>query len=294
MSKTLIQRIATALLPVILAACATTGSAQLTGVEERGARLAKAEAMFAERCKKAGVFIHRTAENVLQELMHIKTHFNVKAVQFRDPTFTLKKDRTLEICEGIIRNRLHIEWGCETRVDCLDEQLIEKMTEAGLKGVNIGIESSDPQVIRNAKRGWIDPDHIRKMVRLMSANGIRVSGFFIIGLPGESRETVQRTIDFAVELPLSYAEFKIATPFPGTPLFEMAKANKWIEEVKLEDYTSYTPSMRIPGDLDPDFLKQTANGAYRSFYMRPRKIFGEIFSDSFISGMTGALIGNSH
>ncbi len=236
----------------------------------------------------------RSAQNVLDELVYIKSHFNVKAVQFRDPTFTLKKDRTVEICDGMIANHLNLEWGCETRVDCLDEALIEKMAEAGLRGVNIGIESSDPQVIRNAKRGWIDPNHIRKMVKRMSELGIRVSGFFIIGLPGENRDTVRQTIDFAVELPLSYAEFKIATPFPGTPLFEMAKANKWIEEVNLEQYTSYTPSMKIPGDLDPDFLKHTANTAYRSFYMRPRKIFGEIFSDSFISGMTGALIGNHH
>lgn len=237
---------------------------------------------------------HRSAQNVIDELVYVKKHFGVRAVQFRDPTFTLKKERTVQICDGMIQNHLNLEWGCETRVDCLDEALIEKMAEAGLRGVNIGVESSDPQVIRNAKRGWIDPNHIRKMVRKMSDLGIRVSGFFIIGLPGESRKTVQQTIDFAVELPLSYAEFKIATPFPGTPLFEMAKANKWIEEVDLEKYTSYTPSMKISDELDPEYLKETANNAYRHFYMRPGKILGEVFSDSFVSGLRGAIIGNAH
>lgn len=137
----------------------------------------------------------RSAQNVIDELVHIKERYGIRAVQFRDPTFTLKKDRTKEICEGMIKNKLGFEWGCETRVDCLDEPLVQKMAEAGLKGVNIGIESSDPNVVRNVKRGWIDPNHIEKMVKCMNGLGIRVSGFFVMGLPGENRETIQKTLD---------------------------------------------------------------------------------------------------
>lgn len=224
----------------------------------------------------------RSPKNVVEELIYLKEKFGVHAVQFRDPTFTLKKDRTLEICNGIIKNQLNIEWGCETRVDCLDEPLIEKMVEAGLKGVNIGIESSDREVVRNVKRGWIDPKHIQRMVKFMHKAGVRISGFFIIGLPGETRKTIDNTLSFALDIPLSYAEFKIATPFPGTPLFELAKQNKWIEDVKVEDYTSYNPTMKISNELDSDYLKKVANSAYRSFYMRPKKIINEVFSDSFL------------
>ena len=227
----------------------------------------------------------RSAQNVLDELLYLKEKFNIRSVQFRDPTFTLKKDRTLEICKGMVENKLDLEWGCETRLDCLDESLIEKMAEAGCKGVNVGIESSSPDVIKNVKRGWIDPNHIQKMVERMIQNKIRVSGFFIIGLPGENRKSVEDTLKFAVQIPLSYAEFKIATPFPGTPLFEMAKKNGWINEVKVEEYTSYTPSMRMSEELDPLYLKEAANRAYFSFYMRPQKIFREIFSTSFLQGL---------
>lgn len=233
---------------------------------------------------------YRSVGNVLEELVRAKEKYGAKAVQFRDPTFTLKKDRTAEICDGIIQKKLGLEWGCETRVDCLDEALVDKMVAAGCRGVNIGIESSDPNVIRNVKRGWIDPNHIRKMVRHMHANGIRVSGFFIIGLPGENRETVQNTIALAKELPLSYVEFKTATPFPGTPLFDLAQKEGWISDIKVEQYTSYMPSMRISPEMSPEFLQGATGRAYREFYARPGKICQEVFSPGFLSGLTKILV----
>ena len=116
----------------------------------------------------------------------------------------------------------------------------------------------------------------------MLKRGIRVSGFFIFGLPGESRKTVKNTMDFISNLPLTYADFKVATPFPGTPLFEMAKEKEWIKEMKIEHYTSTTPSMQINKEIDSEFLEESTNQAYRSFYMRPEKIITELFSDSFI------------
>jgi radical SAM superfamily enzyme YgiQ (UPF0313 family) len=232
----------------------------------------------------------RSPQNVVDELLHLKKNYRVKAIQFRDPTFTLRKDRVIEICDGIIQNNLKIEWGCETRPDCLDDELIAKMVKAGMKGVNLGIESSDPDIIRNLKRGWIDPDHIRRIVSQLVSHGVRVSGFFILGLPGENRRTIERTLQFAAELPLSYAEFKIATPFPGTPLFEMAKANRWIEDVRIEDFTSYIPTMRISQELDSEYLKTTSNRAYKSFYMRPKKIMKELVSESFISNLSGVML----
>jgi radical SAM superfamily enzyme YgiQ (UPF0313 family) len=232
----------------------------------------------------------RSAENVIDELRLLKEKYNVRAVQFRDPTFTIRKDRTHQICDGMIEHKLNLEWGCETRVDCLSEELIDKMVAAGLKGVNIGVESTDPDVIRNAKRGWIDPQRIEKTVRYMADNGIRVSGFFILGLPGESPRTVEETLKFAARLPLSYAEFKIATPFPGTPLYEMAKQNKWIDELPhLEQYTSYTPSMRISEELNPDYLKEASNRAYKAFYSKPKRIINEISSPSFIFNLVSLM-----
>jgi radical SAM superfamily enzyme YgiQ (UPF0313 family) len=124
----------------------------------------------------------------------------------------------------------------------------------------------------------------------MANKGIRVSGFFVLGLPGDTRKTIKNTVDFAFELPLSYAEFKVATPFPGTPLFEMAERNKWIKEINIEQYTSYTPSMRISDELDLDYLAGIASRAYRNFYTQPRKIVKELFSPSFCLGIVSLFL----
>ena len=112
--------------------------------------------------------------------------------------------------------------------------------------------------------------------------GVRVSGFFILGLPGESRQTIEDTVAFARTLPLNYAEFKIATPYPGTPLMEMATENGWIQSVNVEAFTGYTPSMRISTELDASYLKKAENRAYRAFYFRPRKLLREVLNPSFL------------
>jgi len=223
---------------------------------------------------------YRSAENVVLELFQLKRAHQIGAFLFRDPTFTLRKPRVHEICDGILKHRLGLDWGCETRVDCLDDPLIEHMVKAGLKGVSIGVESTDPAVIRNAKRGWIDPSLIETRVRRLTSLGVRVQGFFIVGLPGESLETIKRTIDFASQLPLSYAEFKVATPFPGTPLFEMAQQNGWIDKVELNRYTSYDATLRLP-NLPPDRVKSMTERAYRKFYLSPKRILKEVTQFSF-------------
>ena len=232
-------------------------------------------------------FRHRSVQGVVDELVQLQEQHQVRGVQFRDPTFTISKKRAHRICDGMLEQRLGIEWGCETRVDCLDEELIDKMVEAGLRGVNIGIESTDRGVIRQLERGWIDPALIERTVRLLVDRGVRVSGFFILGLPGESRKTIEETIAFACALPLSYAEFKIATPYPGTPLAELAKERGWIESIEAEALpalTGYTPSMRISDELDGPYLKSTENRAYRAFYSRPVRLLKEVLRPSFLRG----------
>jgi anaerobic magnesium-protoporphyrin IX monomethyl ester cyclase len=233
---------------------------------------------------------HRSVENVLDELSYLKERFGVAAVQFRDPTFSLRRARTFRICEGILDRGLELEWGAETRIDCLDDRLMDKMVESGLRGINFGIESSDPGVIANTKRGWIPPDLIRERVARFADQGVRVSGFFILGLPGETPDSVQRTIEFAQELPLSYAEFKIATPFPGTPLFDMAKREGWVGEERLEDYTSYVPSMRVHPELDAPLLNRKANEAYRRFYASPSRVLREVTSAGFLTGLARSIV----
>ena len=155
------------------------------------------------------------------------------------------------------------------------------MVAAGLKGVNIGIEHCG---CITTLRGWID-----RYIARWCGTWRMGCGFVSDGLPAKPQLDREDARIFP-RASLSYAEFKVATPFPGTPLFEMAKHNKWIENVDIEQFTSYTPTMRVSDELDPDYLKSAASRAYRSFYTKPRRLLKELSSMSFLSGLVSVTL----
>lgn len=218
----------------------------------------------------------RTPKNVIEELERNIEEYNIKGAQFRDPLFGFDKRWTLSFCNLMIEERINLEWGCETRIDCLDDEIIKKMAESGCRAVSTGIESTDPNVLKNAKRKWIPLDESKRIISMLNDVGIRVAGFFIIGLPGEAKESVEKTIDFSLSLDLSYAEYKIATPFPGTKLYDLAIQNKWIEkELSLDALTSYSATMKISDELTPECLEEYCDLAFKKFYFRPKIIIKE-------------------
>lgn len=219
----------------------------------------------------------RTPENVIEELERNIEDYKIKGVQFRDPLFAFDKRWTISLCNQMVDKKLDLEWGCETRADCLDVEIIKKMARSGCMAVNIGIESTDPKVLKNVKRKWFSLDGTKKIISLLNDFGIRVAGFFIIGLPGETKEGIEKTIDFSLSLDLSYAEYKIATPFPGTRLHDLAIQNNWIEEeLSLAALTSYSATMRISDELTPAYMEKCCDRAFKNFYFRPKVIRREI------------------
>ncbi len=216
----------------------------------------------------------RKSENVVREMQYLQENFGIKSVLFRDPTFTMLKKHAVGICEGIKQNKIYIEWGCETRLDCLDEELIDLMAGAGCVGINCGIESADPKVLSNVMRKVIPESHIRKMLHRMKDNGIKSSGFFILGLPGETAESLEKTIELALSLDLSYADFKVATPFPGTPLYDLCVKNGWIKKLEslkdLPKLTSYDFHMQYDDKrISKEFIERKCGEAFKRFYGRP-------------------------
>ncbi len=229
----------------------------------------------------------RTPENVLIELKYLKDNYGVKSVLFRDPIFSLDKKRTLEICKGMVGGNLGIDWACETRADCLDEETLSSMAEANCKGINIGIESADPRVLSTAKRKSIDSEKIQKIISYTKDLGIKTTGFFIIGLPGETIESIKNTIDFSLSLGLSYAEYKIATPFPGTKLYEMCIKNGWVDEIEtLSDFpafTSYNAYIKLDNGLSPEYVEECCSNAFKMFYSQNKILSRELLNGDFIN-----------
>ncbi len=165
---------------------------------------------------------YRSPVNVVDEIEHLVRDFRVDYVLFRDPMFSLNQKRVVAICEEILRRGLHVKWACETRVDCLDEPTIAIMARAGCTGINFGVESSDPEIQKGVHRKPILVREFIEKVAFCRRHHIRTFAFFIVGLPGDTVDTILDTVRFAVEIGASWTQFTVATPFIGTKLHQWA------------------------------------------------------------------------
>ncbi len=161
---------------------------------------------------------YRSIHDVVTELELIAKRYQSSMIYISDDTFTLKKDRTMELCDQIISRELNVTWKCDTRVDCLDDELIAKMKEAGCDLIKIGVESGSDRVLKNIHKG-ITKDKIRETVKLIKKHDIKLTAYLLIGFPGETDEDAQQTIDFARELEAHYYSLSILTPYYGTEIY---------------------------------------------------------------------------
>ncbi len=164
----------------------------------------------------------RSAGNVVDELEHLVRDLGVQYVIFRDPLFSANKKRVVAICKEILARGISIRWRCETRIDCLDEKTISMMAKAGCVGVNFGVESIDPQVQKNVERKPISEKQFVEAMTSFRKHGVATFAFFVIGLPGDTVDTILQSIRFALGLGASWTQFTVATPFIGTRLHDWA------------------------------------------------------------------------
>jgi anaerobic magnesium-protoporphyrin IX monomethyl ester cyclase len=165
---------------------------------------------------------YRTPVNVVDEMEQLVQKFGVQHIIFRDPMFSAQKKRVVAICEEIERRGLKVQWKCETRVDCLDERTIAAMGRAGCVGVNFGVESIDPEIQKGVHRQPISPQEFISIIAACRRHGISTFAFFILGLPGDTLQTIMESIEFAVQIRPSWTQFTAATPLIGTPLHSWA------------------------------------------------------------------------
>jgi hopanoid biosynthesis associated radical SAM protein HpnJ len=212
----------------------------------------------------------RSSDDVAAEMKYIKENFpEVKEVFFDDDTFNYQKARTIELCSKL--KPLNMTWSCTSRVTT-DYDTLKAMKEAGCRLLIVGYESGDPQILKNIKKGaTID------MAERFTANckklGIVIHGDFIVGLPGESRESIRKTIDFAKKLDNETIQVSIAHPYPGTEFYEYAKKNDLISIGSMTDEVGHQlPKVIYPG-LDEAELVEWVERFYGEYYFRPRVIW---------------------
>jgi len=186
----------------------------------------------------------RSEASVVREFQALRARFGLRFVMLRDPFFTCSRERTVRLSRALIRAKIPMMWGCETRLDSLDDELIALMAEAGCVRVVFGVESVRPSVLRRAGRKPLPRRDLRRTVALLKRHGMLTYAFYMIGLPGETKRSTLDMIDFALSLATDAASFSAATPFHGTRLAERAHQEDLFEARDPLHLTSCVPSIR--------------------------------------------------
>lgn len=218
----------------------------------------------------------RSAKNVVDEMEKDAKVYGFKGVFFRDPLFTLDKQRIEDMCAIIKERGLKLEFCFETRPELLTKELIEKLHDAGCRAINFGVEDIHPEILTKILRKPIDIAKVEETIGHCERVGIRATCFFILGLPGSTRKSIAETIAFSKKLNPSHADYKIATPFPGTHLYKMAKENKWIKKEGWNLIGGYSATMQMSDELSPEYLENVCQNAFSNFYLRPGYVWREL------------------
>ncbi|MFH1249404.1 MAG: radical SAM protein [archaeon] len=216
------------------------------------------------------------AKRTLKEIEYVVKNFGVKEINFFDAEFTIDKQRVKEICKEIIEKNLDIMWNCNARVDLADYETLTWMKKAGCYGVSYGVESINEEVLKICKKN-INEHQVENAVIVTKKAGIQPALYFMIGLPGEKVESIKQTIAFAKKMALKYdlrPQCTIATPYPGTEFWNMAKKEGWIKEDfdKLEQTTA---SISYPS-LSQKELEYWHKQFYKEIVLNPLRLIKRV------------------
>jgi anaerobic magnesium-protoporphyrin IX monomethyl ester cyclase len=211
-------------------------------------------------------FRSRTIESILEELRYLSQFSKRPYVVFRDPMFTADRSRVVDLCLAIIESGMRIRFECETRLDHLDENLLLLMHRAGLRVVTFGVESISDETLRKVARRPTPEAHQRLVVDKCRQLGISTAGYYVFGFLQDTWNSIAATIDYSLSLGTTFAQFKILTPYPATPLWKQFAP--LVYEGDWQKFDGYTPTFRHP-NLTADEMRFLLGAAYARFYGRP-------------------------
>jgi len=173
----------------------------------------------------------RSVKNVVDEIEHLVKNYDMKGIYYCDDTFTLSSRWVKEYCEELRKRNLNIKWGCQSRVDQTDRELMSKMKESGLVQLDFGVESGSEKILKVLGKGGAGDRtaQIKESFKLCKELDIRTLATFIIGNPEETREDIDESFKVAKEIDADYTAFYFLTPYPGTDIYTMAIENGWLD-----------------------------------------------------------------
>ena len=212
----------------------------------------------------------RSIKNIIDEIQYWNKNHKIKMFIFRDPVFSINRKHTVEFCEKIIEKKININFAIETHLRILDSELIDILKKAGLKTAIVGVESSDPDVMKDASRFTVSKDQQLEKIKELEKKNIQVSAMYIVGFPKDDANSINKTIEYAKMLNTTYAQFSVWTPYPGTPIFETYK-NK-ITKKSYQNFDQY--SLVYKHDLfNEEQMKKFLEKSYTKYYLRFKWLF---------------------
>lgn len=221
-------------------------------------------------CSNSAIFGKKirafSPERVVDEIKHLQEKYKIREISFWDDNMTVNKKWMNDMTDMIVKEGLDITWSCYSRVNTVDIQLLANMKKAGCWNIFYGMESGNQELLNIIEKG-ITLDDIRRATTWTKNAGIEVRGSFMIALPGETPEMAHKTIDFAIDLDLDYAQFCITTPFPGTKLFNQAQKYGTLIK-KYDKFHIWDPVFIPKGYSNADEIKKIEQEAMKRFYLR--------------------------
>ena len=209
----------------------------------------------------------RSNEDIVKECRFVLENFEgLKEIFFDDDTFNYRKQRTIDLCKEL--KKLNFTWSCTSRVTT-DYETLKAMKDAGCRLMIVGYESGDQQILKNIKKG-ATIEGAKRFTRDAHSLGLVVHGDFIVGLPGETRETLRNTIDFAKRLDVETIQVSIGHAYPGTEFYEYAQQNNLVQVKMTDEQGHQLPNVVYPGILEEAELIEWVERFYDEYYFRPK------------------------
>jgi radical SAM superfamily enzyme YgiQ (UPF0313 family) len=208
---------------------------------------------------------YRSIENIVEEIKLIIATYGRRQFMFWDDSFTMEKKRIIKFCSILREKKIDIRWGCCTRFDLLDEEVLRAMKKSGCCNIELGVESGSPRILKLMEKD-VTKEKIKSKVELLRKYRIYWSGFFMIGLPTEKPEDIRMTVDFMNELKPNYATFSIFTPLPGTELYEFSKKEGIIKgHLDWFLYSYQSQNNNFTGGIDNEAFRKIVFEVSREF-----------------------------
>lgn len=231
----------------------------------------------------------RSVKNIVDEIEFLKAEYGINIIAFMDDTFTLNKQKVMDICDEILKRKLDITWGCTARVDSMDEEMLLKMRESGCITIFIGVESADQQSLDNMNKNTTI-EKIETAFKVARETGMRTIASVALGMPNDTKESMNKTIKFVHKLKPNYAIYTLATPYPGTKFFKESFEKN---AIKVKDWSKYTLIGPIMETVDCSLkdLRRIQAMAFIKFYLRPHYLIREAILDGsyFVKTVLGVI-----